>query len=340
MKFRQYSILIFFFLICAGLSLMSFMGHLDEFGTEHNVPESPNKSAQVEESFFKNVTYYSVDGNHPFLELKATELSLSSTNGTVVSFNPVGTVYRYEKDNSPLEPIYFSSQKSRAFLKKKELFLDNDVEVKNSATILNSQNMSILKGGELIYAYNNVKTVSTVEKTSDQLLITSKSATYRPKEQIFEYRDSINGKITRKRKYEENVEFKTDLLTLNVLESHIEMKGNVSFTKDNLDAQASRGEVFLENYNKRLKYYALYDDVRLQERLVHSGKPLMRKAFSEKLEGLISDKKILLTGLPKVFQEKDVIKGNRIIIRENVETVEVDDANTNITLDKKKEKTE
>jgi lipopolysaccharide transport protein LptA len=176
-----------------------------------------------------------------------------------------------------------------------------------------------------------------VEKTGDQIMVDSNSAIYRPKEQFFEYKGNVNGKILRKRQYEESISFKTDLLTMDVPKSLAEMKGNVSFKKENLEANASRGEVFLENYNKRLKYYALYDDVRLQERLLQKGKPLMRKAFSEKLEGLISDKKIILTGLPKVFQEKDVIKGNRIIIRENVETVEVDDANTNITLERDKE---
>jgi len=113
------------------------------------------------------------------------------------------------------------------------------------------------------------------------------------------------------------------------------MQGNVSFKKDNLDAQANRGEVFLENYNKRLKYYALYDDVRLQESLINNGNPMTRKAIAEKLEGITGEKKIILTGYPKVFQGRDVIKGNRIIIRENIETVEVDDANSSITLDKK-----
>lgn len=336
MKFRQYSILLFFFFACLGLNLISFQGRLDNFGSEATAPRTPPKSAQVDESFFKKVTYFSIDNNHPFLELNATELNLSTTDGTVISFNPVGIVYRYEKDMSPLEPIHFSSQKSRAFLKKKEIFLDTNVEVRNGTTTLNAQNVSILNHGDILYAYNDVKTLSIVETTSDQLFITAQSATYRPNEQIIEYKDNINAKVTRKKQYEESVEFKTDLLTFNAPASHVEMKGNVFFKKENLDAQASRGEVFLENYNKRLKYYALYDDVRLQERLVNSGKLLTRKAFSEKLEGLISDKKIILTGLPKVFQEKDVIKGNRIIIRENVETVEVDDANTNITLDKKK----
>jgi lipopolysaccharide export system protein LptA len=207
-----------------------------------------------------------------------------------------------------------------------------------SNTNLNAQNVSILSGGEVLNATEDVKTLSIDEKSNDQIMVNSKAAIYRPKEQIFEYKENVSGVIKRKRVYEESISFKTDYLTLNAPQSLAEMKGNVSFKKENLEAFAQRGEVFLENYNKRLKYYALYDDVRLQERLVQNGKPFMRKAFSEKLEGLISEKKIILTGLPKVFQEKDVIKGNRIIIRENVETVEVDDANTNITLDKMKDK--
>jgi len=114
------------------------------------------------------------------------------------------------------------------------------------------------------------------------------------------------------------------------------MKGNVTFKKGNLAASSNLGTVFLENYNKRLKYYSLSDDVRLQETLSINGKPMVRKAFAEKLEGIISEQKIILTGLPKVFQERDVIKGNRITIREKIETVEVDDANTNITLEREK----
>jgi lipopolysaccharide export system protein LptA len=116
------------------------------------------------------------------------------------------------------------------------------------------------------------------------------------------------------------------------------MKGAVTFKKGNLEASSNLGSLFLENYNKKLKYYSLSDDVRLQESLLLEGRPMKRKAFSEKLEGIISEKKVILTGLPKVFQGKDVIKGNRIIIRENIETVEVDDANTSLTLEREKEK--
>ncbi|MDO9181735.1 MAG: LptA/OstA family protein [Bacteriovorax sp.] len=338
MKIRQYSIILLFLAACMGLSFASYLGHFNEFGSDQTPTKGPRNDA-VDETFFKDVNYYSVEKSRPFIELESNELSVSTIDGVVIAFDPIGIIYRYEKESDlALEPIHFQSKKSRALLKKKEIFLENDVEIQMSTTNLKADKISILSAGEILYAYNNVKTLSTIEKTSDDILVNSSNATYRPKLQLIEYSGAVNGSIKRKRIYEENISFKTDLLTLNLPLSLVEMKGNVSFKKENLDAFANRGEVFLENYNKKLKYYALYDDVRLQEKLVSNGRPFQRKAFAEKLEGLISEKKIILTGLPKVFQERDVIKGNRIIIRENIETVEVDDANTNITLEKEKEK--
>ena len=318
-----------------GLSFLSYIGHFNKFGSElSNLPKDVLHSA-VDESFFKDVTYYSIDKSKPFLQLDALELSISSIDGVVISFNPIGIIYRYEKEtDKELDPIYFQSKNSRALLKKKEIFLENDVEIKMTNTNLKAQKVSILSAGEILYAENDVKTLSNVEKTNDELIVNSNSAIYKPKIQLMEYHGNVDGMIKRKRIYEENISFKTDLLTFNAPISLAEMKGNVSIKKENLDGYANRGEVYLENYNKKLKYYALYDDVRLQEKLVNNGRPLVRKAFAEKLEGLIGEKKIILTGLPKVFQERDVIKGNRIIIRENIETVEVDDANTNLILKK------
>lgn len=338
MKIRQYSIILIFLSACLGLTLLSYKGHFNEFGSEHQAPSKGPLYDTIDESFFKLVTYYSVENSKPFMELESVELSLSSTTGEVIAFDPLGTIYRYDKKtDKALEPIHFQSKNSRALLKKKEIFLENEVKIKMNNTNLSAEKISILSGGEILYADKDVNTLMLVEKSTDNILINSHSAIFRPKEQTVEYRGEVNGVVKRKRIYEESLSFKADLLTFNAPLSLVEMKGSVAFKKDNLDAFANHGEVFLENYNKKLKYYALYDDVKLEERLVTNGKPMLRKAFSEKLEGLMSEKKIILTGLPKVFQERDVIKGNKIIIRENVETVEVDDANTNIILIKKEE---
>jgi len=335
LRLRQYAIILLFLAACTALSLLSYLGHFNNFGSDQAIPVNGPKHDEIEESYFRDAHFFSVTNNRPSLQFQSNELSLSNIDGVVIAFDPSGIIYRYEKNGEELEPIYFRAKNSRTLLNKKEIYLDNDVEINLSSTSLKAQKMIIISSGEILYANHDVKTFSTIIKTNDQISITAQGVVYRPKDQFFEYKQQVEGIIRRKKSYEESISFKTDLLSLEAPKSLASMKGNVIFKKDNLEASANRGDIFLENYNKRLKYYALYDDVRLQERLTRYGKPFLRKAFSEKLEGLMSEKRMILTGLPKVFQDKDVIKGNRIIIRENVETVEVDDANTSIILENK-----
>ena len=97
-----------------------------------------------------------------------------------------------------------------------------------------------------------------------------------------------------------------------------------------------RGEIYLDNQSKKLKYYTLFDDVKVIEKLkINENQLIERKAFGEKLEGIISEDKLILTGSPKVLQEDDVVKGNKITLRENNEVIEVEDASSNFTVKKK-----
>jgi lipopolysaccharide export system protein LptA len=313
------------------------MGYFDSSNNSNANSVVVEKNNDMDETYFTGVDYYLLEKGKPFLRLESTELTISKQNTEVVGFNPDGIIYRRDEKGVEEDPIYFTSKNSRIFTANQELILQQDVNIRVANSILDSDKVTIFNGGRHLQADGNVRTSTVDLKTNDQILITSNFALYRPKEQFFEYKKNVKGTIKKKRQYEESVSFTTDLMTLEGLKSEVEMKGNVTFKKGDLDASSNQGTLFLENYNKRLKYYSLSDDVRLEENLLIGGKSIIRKAFAEKLEGLISDKKIILTGLPKVFQGKDVIKGNRITIRENIETVEVDDANTNITLERDKE---
>lgn len=336
MKRQQYTIIFFFIAITVGLSIYSYVGNFDIANSNSKEMDEAVKKDEMDESYFKIIDYYLVDKAKPFLQLEASDLTLSKQNSQVIAFNPNGVIYKTDEKGNAEEPIYFTSKNSRILTTNKELYLKDDVEVKSGNANLKANKVTIYNGGKHLEADGFVRTQNVDDKTRDQILINSDFAIYRPKEQFFEYQKHVKGTVQRSRKYEESVSFTTDLLTLSALQNTVEMKGNVTFKKGDLDASSNQGTVFLENYNKKLKYYSLSDDVKLQETLLINGKNVVRKAFAEKLEGLISEKKIILTGLPKVFQEKDVIRGNRITIRENIETVEVDDANTNITLEREK----
>lgn len=331
MKSRQYLTLLFFAVCTVGLSLYSFIGNFEE-QNKPSVEASKHQQGTGEESFFKVVDLYLIDHSRPFVKLEAHELILANLNNTVLGMKPSGVIYQNNDQNEEV-PIFFEADKMKMEVADKHVALEGAVLIRRNVSTLNSEQANIINNGQFIEAAHSVKTKTIDQKTNDEITVDSDYAIYKTQEDYVQYMSNVRGKITRKRQYEESVTFSTDLLTLFGARGEVEMRGNVALKKDNLDAYANQGTVFLENYNKKLKYYALSDDVRLQERLILDGKPVTRKAFSEKLEGIISEKRIILTGLPKVFQEKDVIKGNRIIIRENIETVEVDDANTSITLE-------
>ena len=163
MKIRHYSIILAFLCTSLGLSFLSYIGQFNSFGNEHSIIPKENVHSAVDESFFKNVTYYSIDNSMPFLELVADELSFSSIDGLVIGFNPIGTIYRYEKvTDKVLDPIYFQAKNSRASLKTKDIYLENEVDLKLSNTNLKAQKVSILSAGEILYANNDVKTLSII----------------------------------------------------------------------------------------------------------------------------------------------------------------------------------
>jgi len=79
----------------------------------------------------------------------------------------------------------------------------------------------------------------------------------------------------------------------------------------------------------------MYDDIKLEEKLkTRQGGSQVRRAFAEKLEGFISDGKLVLSGAPRVEQGRDIIKGYQITLRENTEIVEVDDSQSSFRFKK------
>ena len=74
--------------------------------------------------------------------------------------------------------------------------------------------------------------------------------------------------------------------------------------KQDLTAKSLKGQIFLENYNKKLKYFVLSDDVVVNEKVMLGRELMERRALAEKLEGFMS-KNLLILGNPRVIQQDD-----------------------------------
>ncbi|MCO4794730.1 MAG: LPS export ABC transporter periplasmic protein LptC [Bacteriovoracaceae bacterium] len=322
---KQIIIVLSFIIVWTGVSLLTVFS--EEWSGPVFETSSDSGSRVSNESFFKGVNYY-VQKNHiPQLKLNATEVTVNSTTGNTLFFDPVGEAY-----TKGGEPILYKGSRGIYNQGMGSLFINEKVQVNINESQLNSDRLIYNLGKDRVETIGNVKTKSVSTKNGDKIFVESERAISWPKKRESRYLGQVSGKIIRKRAYEAPVFFESNRMYLKLNEMLVTLNEKVTLKKQPFKATSHRGEIYLENYNKKLKYFVLNDDVKLEEKVVLSGTSYLRKAYAEKLEGVMAEDKIILTGFPKVYQQSDVIKGNRIILRENNEVVEVDDANTNIIL--------
>jgi lipopolysaccharide export system protein LptA len=295
------------------------------YGMEVLGPDSDEDTTQ--ESYLSHVYYYKLENSIPALELYAYELVMQPTRERTSFFSPKGTAYTKDQGH-----VDYTAQRGVHHENRNELHLWEDVKLESETHLAQASEMSYKINSDELWAKGDVSTESLYGDGPDYVYVEARQMKGRPLGGWAQYTGDVKGKIERQKAYEPPLHFSSDKLNVDLEEDIIEMLGNVSIEKQDLTATSLRGEIFLENYNKKLKYYALYDDVKVVERIRLGGIIQERKAFAEKLEGLMSENLVVLTGYPKVFQGQDVIKGNRIVLRENNEVVEVEDANTNFIL--------
>ena len=322
---RQIFLIIFFIIGCLYVTGVGLLGidSKDSFNKKRLVKENLRESKI---SHFNHLTYFTLKDNKPQLKLNAIELqhkSYSDGKKETLFLKPKG--HTYSKDGIP---IYYQSKKGQFHSSPDLLTLEEEVFLQNQNSKLTSNKIKYnLKMGKII-GTGNIKTDSMSLQTGDQIFVNSEKVYFYPQKKLSIYEGKVNGIIKRKKKYEDNIRFKSDKLKMSLIKQRIDLTGKVFLQKKSVKAWGKKGEIFLMNYNKRLKYFTLFDDVKIIEKLLIKGSYLNRKAFGEKLEGYPSLEKLVLTGYPKVFQQGDVIRGNKITLRENTEVVEVDDANT------------
>jgi lipopolysaccharide export system protein LptC len=323
---KQNITIILFVITCTVVIVVSFSfsslgGKYRDLDQKKNIPQS------MQESYFKTISYYVTEKNSDFFQLDASELTINNDNTKIHFFEPVGTAYTKNE-----KPVHYKAQRGTFWSKKQNLLLFGDVNLELENTVADGDELLYQMDIEKIDLKGNVRTSSYFPLEGDSVKINSDKSSFWPKKKYSQYHGQVNGHIKRKRAYEENIYFASQRLNLNLNTGKIDLNEDVIIKKQALRAEGIRGEIHLENYNKKLKYFVLYDDVKVNEKVMLDGKFYERKAFGEKLEGVQGEGKIILTGFPKVYQFNDVIKGNKIVLRENNEVVEVDDANTRFKL--------
>ncbi len=281
----------------------------------------------VERAYFTEVHYFKLNDRRPNIELQSNSLEI--IDNTFLNFeNPRGLFF-----SSDAREVHYSAKKGFMNQDKKLLDLVGEVHLSDPNSNYASDKLVYDGKKEVIRAQGDVSSQKVDEKTADIIKIHAQSLVSYLDKQLTFLKGGVEGEIIRKRRYEPGLSFTAEEAELNSPESQLNLVKSVKILRNNYYLQAGKAEIFLENYNKKLKYYVLYDDVKLEETLkLESGKTQIRRAYAEKLEGHQRTEKVILTGAPRVEQGNDIIKGYQITLRENVELVEVDDAQSSFKI--------
>ncbi len=288
--------------------------------------------AKMEEiSEFDEVHYFRSTAKKPDFEL--TSQSLEIINQNLMKFiEPQGVLFQADRS------LKYSAKRGNMNQKKQFLTLSGDVSLKDKLSDYKSEKLTYDGQKKLMHASGGINSEIIDEKTRDIIKISSEYMSSDLNSEIAVFTGDVKGQIQRRRRYEGGVKFQSELMAFNSPKSQISLDNYVEIRRNNYYLTAGRAEIFLENFNKKLKYYTLYDDVKLEERInLPSGKSQLRRAFAEKLEARQREGKVILTGAPRVEQGKDIIKGYQITLKENVELVEVDDAKSSFSIKRKKD---
>ncbi|MEE2670116.1 MAG: LptA/OstA family protein [Bdellovibrionota bacterium] len=298
--------------------------------TDADAAQISKEDDKVESSYFKGVHYFKILDQKPQAELEAEFLDIREN--TFLSFLKPEGIFIHNENK-----INYSAKSGNMDAAKSDLTLEGEVRIKDANSRYESEFFHYDGRLEVMKARNNVKSLIIDETTKDRLKISSKEMVSWLQQKRVELRGGVQGEVQRKRKYEGKLEFSSEEMSLDQQESFMKLDNDVKIRQNKMHLRAGNAEIFLENFNKKLKYYALYDDVRLEEKLqLKSGVFQTRKAFAEKLEAHQGTGKLILTGAPRVEQGSDIIKGYQITLREAVEMIEVDDSQSSFKLKRDK----
>lgn len=286
---------------------------------------------EPEYTIIENLDYFHIRDGVPQMSL--TAIKMKALQQEEADFDEPRGVYNYQAKNKTLR---YQGQHGTYRKAKATMLLVGDVKVISDESEYYADRLKYFFNKDLIVGTGNVKFLGNDLKTKDQLNIKSETMRAYPQSQNSTFKGKVNGFIQRKKQYEGRMTFSTDVLSLKGHESLAHLEGNVVMDRQSYHITSGKADVFLENFNKSLKYFVLNDDVKLTETLRTPEGVTQRKAFSERLEGFGREEKMVLSGAPRVEQGTDVVKGYRITVRENVDLIEVDDAMSDMQVKRKK----
>ena len=278
----------------------------------------------------EQLNYFHLIAGIPQMSLAA--IRMQSIGEELAEFTEPKGVYNYQQKNQTMR---YEAQEGIYKKAKDLLVLKGNVKVVSDEAEYEAARVKYYFKKDLILGYGGVKFKGFDLKAKDQIEINSETMRANPHNHFSLFKGQVHGSMERKKKYEGKMVFSSQQLQLDGLKSLAHLEGDVSLKRQSYLITAGNGDIYLENYNKSLKYFVFNDDVKMTETMATPEGTTYRKAFAERLEGFGVEQKMVLSGAPKVEHGADVVKGYRITIREKMDLIEVDDAISDVQVKRK-----
>ena len=302
-------------------------------GADENQTLKPSGTIAPEYTQIEELDYFHLREGVPQMSLSA--IKMRSQGEELAEFTQPKGIYNYQQKQQTLR---YQADEGIYRKQKDLLLLEGNVRVLSDEAEYLAARVKYFFKKDLVLGYGGVTFKGEDLKSKDQVEIQSETMRANPQNQLSRFKGNVRGHMQRKKKYEGKMTFSSQQLQLDGIKSLAHLEGDVSMNRQSYLITAGKADIYLENFNKSLKYFVFNDDVKVTEKLQTPEGTTYRKAFSERLEGFGKEQKMVLSGAPKVEMGKDVVKGYRITIRENMDLIEVDDAMSDVQVRKEEKK--
>ena len=339
--------------IVFSIGLCSFalsVSERDAFSQLENIlQKTEGKAQKFQVSRFERADYYLLQNGRRNFHLLADTLAIYPDGDRVRFIRPHGNVFSDDGDATSYKAEWGLLKQADRFLS-----LEGKVVLRSKDFQIATHQLQYHLNDDRIEASGGVDGHNLYARGEDRIFLRGEKAIFWPRQKRAQYSGKVLGRIERKLAYQSEMRFGSDWLNFDRMEEKISAEGHLWIQKRGVRARGRRGEIYLARpaeqalalanpakslkKGEKIKYFVLYDDIRVVEAVKIRGQTFERQAFCEQLEGQFDGHEIVLTGNPRVVQlgsegkktmsENSVIRGKQIILRENSEMVEIDDADT------------
>jgi len=177
----------------------------------------------------------------------------------LVAFTGPTGVYNYQQKNQTLRYQALEGTYKKA---KEVLLLEGDVKVTSDEAEYLAARVKYFFKKDLILGYGGVTFKGVDLKSKDKIEIHSESMRANPQNQFSRFKGNVHGSMQRQKKYEGKMSFSSQQLQLEGLKSLAHLEGDVKMDRQSYLITSGNADIYLENYNKSLKYFVFNYDVK------------------------------------------------------------------------------